>query len=147
MINEVWKKKTTQNGAPFVSFYDMRAVTFVLPEEMEEVLMAALPWFILIRLNHMGSHRPNDSRSKPYLHREKKIEYLDQDSTNLLQSYELRGKQSFVFYISRLLRHGIEKGRGPILYTKNHGTPRGVMLGTLHRGIYQNPLCKSRGHM
>ena len=74
-------KKTTQNGAPFVSFYDMRAVTFVLPEEMEEVLMAALPWFILIRLNHMGSHRPNDSRSKPYLHREKKIEYLDQDST------------------------------------------------------------------
>ena len=29
MINEEWNK--TQNDAPFVAFYDMRAVTFVLP--------------------------------------------------------------------------------------------------------------------
>ena len=32
MINEEWNK--TQNDAPFVAFYDMRAVTFVLPDEM-----------------------------------------------------------------------------------------------------------------
>ena len=30
IINEEWNK--TQNDAPFVTFYDMRAVTFVLPE-------------------------------------------------------------------------------------------------------------------
>ena len=31
MINEEWNK--TQNDAPFVAFYDMRAVTSVLPDE------------------------------------------------------------------------------------------------------------------
>ena len=71
-INEEWNK--TQNDAPFVAFYDMRAVTFVLPDEMADVLIAGLQWFILIpRLNHTGSHRPIDSHSKPYLHREKNI--------------------------------------------------------------------------
>ena len=35
MINEEWNK--TQNDAPFVAFYDMRAVTFVLPDEMADV--------------------------------------------------------------------------------------------------------------
>ena len=72
MINEEWNK--TQNDAPFVVFYDMRAVTFVLPDEMEDVSITGLQWFILIpRLNHTGSHRPIDSHSKPYLHREKNI--------------------------------------------------------------------------
>ena len=33
MINEEWNK--TQNDAPFVAFYDMCAVTFALPDEME----------------------------------------------------------------------------------------------------------------
>ena len=62
MINEEWNK--TQNDAPFVAFYDMRAVTFVLPDEMANVSIAGLQWFILInRLNHMGSHRPIDSHS------------------------------------------------------------------------------------
>ena len=70
MINEEWNK--TQNNAPFVAFYDMRAVTFVLPDEMANVSIAGLPWFILIpRLNHMGSHRPIDSHSISYLHRKK----------------------------------------------------------------------------
>ena len=69
MINEEWNK--TQNDAPFVAFYDMCAVTFVLPNEMANVSMAGLQWFILIpRLNHTGSHRPTDSI--PYLHRGKK---------------------------------------------------------------------------
>ena len=36
MINEKWIK--TRNDAPFVAFYDMRAVTFVLPDEMADVL-------------------------------------------------------------------------------------------------------------
>ena len=46
MINEEWNK--TQDDAPFVPFYDMRAVTFVLPDEMADVSIAGLPWFILI---------------------------------------------------------------------------------------------------
>ena len=69
MINEEWNK--TQNDVPFVPFY-MYAVTFVLPDEMADVSIAGLQWFILIpRLNHMGSHRPTDSRFKPYSHGEK----------------------------------------------------------------------------
>ena len=69
MINQEWNK--TQNDAPFVVFYDMRAVTFVLPDEMADLSIAGLQWFILIpRLNHTG---PSDSHSKPYLHREKNI--------------------------------------------------------------------------
>ena len=72
MINEKWNK--TQNDAPFVAFYDMRAITFVLPDEMADVLIPGLQWFILIpQLNHMGSHRPIDSHSIPYLHQEKNI--------------------------------------------------------------------------
>ena len=67
MINEEWNK--TQNDAPFVAFYDMRAITFVLPDEMADVSIAGLQWFILIpRLNNTGSHRPIDSHSIPYLH-------------------------------------------------------------------------------
>ena len=62
IIIEEWKK--TQNDAPFVAFYDMRAVTFVLGDEMADVSIAGLQWFILIpRLNHMGSHRPIDSHA------------------------------------------------------------------------------------
>ena len=101
MINEEWNE--TQNDAPFVAFYDMHAVTFVLPDEMADVSIAGLQWFILIpRLNHIGSHRPTDSHSIPYLNREKKISDLEQELPNLLQSYELRGKQTFVSDFSRL---------------------------------------------
>ena len=66
------KKTHTQNDASFVASYDMRAVTFVLPDEMADLSIVGLHWFILIpRLNNTWSRRPNDSRSKPYLHREK----------------------------------------------------------------------------
>ena len=41
-----------------------------------------------------------------------------QELPSLLQSYELQGKQPFVSDCSHLLRHAIEKGRGPILYSK-----------------------------
>ena len=69
-MNEEWNK--TQNNAAFVAFYNMHAVTFVLPDEMADVLIAGLQWFILIpRLHHTGSHTPTDSHSKPYLHEEK----------------------------------------------------------------------------
>ena len=72
MIKEEWNK--TQTDAPFVAFYDMRAVMFVLPDETADVSIAGLQWFILIpRLNHTGSHRLIDSHSKPYLQREKNI--------------------------------------------------------------------------
>ena len=33
MIKEEWNE--TQNDAPFVAFYDMRAVTFVLPNKWQ----------------------------------------------------------------------------------------------------------------
>ena len=36
MINEEWNE--TQNDAHFVALYDMHAVTFVLPDEMTDVL-------------------------------------------------------------------------------------------------------------
>ena len=45
MINEEWNE--TQNDAPFVAFYDMHAVTFVLPDQMADVSIAGLQWFIL----------------------------------------------------------------------------------------------------
>ena len=71
MINEEWNK--TKYDALFVAFYDMRAVTFVLADEMADVSIAGLQWFILIsRLNHTGSHGQTDFHSKPYLHRGKK---------------------------------------------------------------------------
>ena len=47
MINEEWNK--TQNDAPFFAFYDMCAVTFVQPDEMADVSIAGLQWFILIK--------------------------------------------------------------------------------------------------
>ena len=72
MINEEWNK--TQNDAPFVAFYDMCAVTFVLPDEIADMSIAGLQRFILTpRLNHTGSHKPIDSHSIAYLHREKNI--------------------------------------------------------------------------
>ena len=52
----------------------MCAVMFVLPDEIADVLIARLQWFILKpRLNHTGSHRQTDSHSKPYLHQEKNV--------------------------------------------------------------------------
>ena len=79
-INEDLNK--TQNDAPFVAFYDMRVVTFVLPDEMADLSIAGLQWFILIpRLNHMGSHRPIDSHSIPYLHQEKNIGFGTRTTT------------------------------------------------------------------
>ena len=46
MINEEWNK--THNDAPLFAFYDMHAVTFVLPDEMANVSIAGLQWFVLI---------------------------------------------------------------------------------------------------
>ena len=84
MINEEWNE--TQND---VYFYDMHAVTFVLPDETADVSIAGLQWFIIIpRLNHTGSHRSIDSHPIPYLHREK-IQDLEQELPSLLQCYEL----------------------------------------------------------
>ena len=50
------------------------AVMFVLPDEMEDVSITGLQWFILTpRLNHTGFHRPTDPHSIPFLLREKNI--------------------------------------------------------------------------
>ena len=54
-----------KNDVPFVAYYDMRAVTFVLLDEMADVSID-MPWFILIpRLNHTGSQRPVIPISNP----------------------------------------------------------------------------------
>ena len=130
----------------FFAFNDMRAFTFVLPDEMANVLIAGLQWFILIpRLNHTGSHRPIDSHSIPYLHREKKKKKdLEQELPSLLQSYELQGKQPFVSDYSRLLRHANGKGRGPILYGKKKaGTPLRKLMKGAHRSSQRKKLKES----
>ena len=81
-----------QNDAHFVDFYDMRAVTFVLPDETRDVSIAGLQWIILIpRLNHTGSHRRTDSHSKPYLHREKNIGFGTR-TTQLAAILRITGK-------------------------------------------------------
>ena len=104
----------------------MHAVMFVLPDEMADVSITGLQWFILIpQLNHMGSHRPNDSHSKSY-YIEKKIYDLEQELPSLLLSYELREKQLFLSDFSRLLRHALEKGRGPFLSSKKTRYSTGV---------------------
>ena len=60
---------TKANYASLVAFHDMRVVRLVLPDEMADVSIAELQWFILkLRLNHTGSHRPSNSHSKSYLH-------------------------------------------------------------------------------
>ena len=64
MINEEWN--ATQNDAPFVAFYGMPAVRFVLPDEMADVSITGLQWFILIpRLNHKGSRSLNSLPHNP----------------------------------------------------------------------------------
>ena len=66
-------EKKTHNNAPSVDLHNMRAVTFVLSDEMVDMSITGLQWFIVIpRLNYMGAHRSSDSNSKPYLHRGKK---------------------------------------------------------------------------
>ena len=133
MINEEWNE--TRNNAPFVAFYEMRAVTFVLPDEMADVSIAGLQWFILIpRLNHTGPHRPIDSHSKPYLHREKNIGFGTR-TTNYPAccnpaNYGESSRSSLIF--SCFLRHAIEKGRGPILYilySRKKPGPHGENVG------------------
>ena len=79
--------KNKKKKAPFVAFYDMRAVTFVLPDEMADVMVLGLQWFSLIlQLNHRVYRRPSDSHSKSYLHREKNI-WFGTRIINLLQSF------------------------------------------------------------
>ena len=65
MINEEWNKM--QNDAPFVAFYSMHAVTFVLPGEMADMSIADCSGLFLYP--------------------------LEQELPSLLQSYELWGKQ------------------------------------------------------
>ena len=63
-------KNGFEKSAPFVAFYDMRAVTFPLPGEMANVMAVGLQWFLILipQLNHTSSHKPSDSHSKTYLH-------------------------------------------------------------------------------
>ena len=48
MINEeLWKKKPHKMMPPFVSFYNMHAATFVLPDEIADVWIAGMQCFFL----------------------------------------------------------------------------------------------------
>ena len=90
MINEEWNK--TQNDDFFVAFYDMRVVTFVLPDEMADVSIAGLQSFILLpRLNHEVSQANRFPFQTLFTSRKKKKKKLEQELPSLLQSYELRG--------------------------------------------------------
>ena len=72
MINEEWNK--TQNDDFFVAFYDMRVVTFVLPDEMADVSIAGLQSFILLpRLNHEVSQANRFPFQTLFTSRKKKI--------------------------------------------------------------------------
>ena len=122
MINEEWNE--TQNDASFVAFYNMHAVMFVLPNEMADVSIAELQWFILLsRLNHTGSHRPIDSHSKPYLYLEKKYWIWKKNYPACCNptNYGESSCSSLIF--GRLFRHAIEKGRDPILCIKKTRDP------------------------
>ena len=102
---------------------------------MADVSITGLQWFILIpRLIHTGSHRPIDSHSIFYLHQEKNIRF----ETRTTQP-AARGKQLFVSDFSRLLRHAIEKGRGPLLYSKKNWDPTGTIIE--HYGYKPLPKC------
>ena len=117
---------TKHKMMPLLSPFTTCAVTFVLPDEMADVSIAGLQWFILIsRLNHMGSHGPNDSHSIPYLHQEKNIGFGTR-TTQPAAILRITGKKPFISDFSRLLRHAIEKGRGPILYSKKPRDPLGI---------------------
>ena len=124
MINKEWNE--TQIDAPFVAFYDMRAVTFVVPDEMADVSIVGLQWFILIpRLNHTWSHRPIDSHSKPRFTLRKKYRIWNKNYPACCNptNYGESSRSSLDF--SCLLRQAIEKGRGPILYSKKNSGPHG----------------------
>ena len=73
------------NDAPFVAFF-MRALTFVLLDEMPDVSILGLQWFILIpRLSTRGLTGrmiPNPNPNNI----EKKIQDLEQKLPSLLQS-------------------------------------------------------------
>ena len=58
----------TQNDAPFVAFYDMHAVTFVPPDEMADVTIAGLQWFILIPpIKPHGVRKGENTRNQKFL--------------------------------------------------------------------------------
>ena len=108
-----------QNDAPFVAFYDMRAVTFVLPDEMADVSIAGLQWFIL--KPPIKPHIP----SPIYWYIKKNHIEFGPRTTQPAAILRLRGKQPFVSDFSCLLRHTIVKGRGLILFSKNTPGPHG----------------------
>ena len=99
---------TKHKMMPLLSpFNDICAVTFVLPDEMADVSIAGLQWFVLtLPLNHTGSHRPIDSHSIPHLYPEKKLRIWNKNYTaccyptnyrkKKVNAYELQGKQLFV---------------------------------------------------
>ena len=93
-------KNTIQNDGPFVACYNMRAVRFVLPDEMADVSIAGLQRFILIRrLNHTGSHRPFQT---PFTSRKKNIQDLEQESPICCNhtNYEESSRSSLILVAS-----------------------------------------------
>ena len=83
---------TKHKMMPLLSPFMTCAVTFVLPDEMADVLSTRQQCFFLIpRLNHTGSHRPIDFHSKPYLHQEKNIGFGTR-TTQLAAIQRITGK-------------------------------------------------------
>ena len=113
-----------QNDAPFVAFYDMRAITFVMPDEMADVSSRDCSGSFLYPDYTTGCHRPIDSHSKPVLNNEKNMGF-ETRTTQPAAILRITRKADF----SRLFRHAIEKARGPILYSKKtHRKPKGSLI-------------------
>ena len=122
MINEEWGEKNPQNDAGPLSPFTTCVLTRLFCQMKCQMCRSRECSSLFLYPDYITRGLTgSDSRSKPYLHRGEKR--FGTRNTNLLQSYELGGKRSLDSHFSRLLRHAIEKGRGPILYTKKKRDP------------------------
>ena len=117
-------KRKPQNDALFVAFYNMRAVTFVLPDEMADVSISGLQWFIL---KPHGSHMLCDSHSKPYLHSEQKYKIWNK---NHQPATIIRIKRKAVICLILVASQDMPQRKAEVLFCilKNSGTPWGLQV-------------------
>ena len=88
----------------------MRPVIFVLPDEMADCGTAVVYSYTLDQTTRCLIEQAILIPNPTCIYIEKKNIRFVTRITNLLQSYELRGKQLFVSHFSRFLRHALEKG-------------------------------------
>ena len=120
LINEEWNKR--KNDAPFVAFYDMRAVMFVLPDEMADVSIAGLQWFISYTLiKPDGVSQANWFSFLILITSRKKYRIWKKNYPACCNPTNYR-ESSCLSLILVASYYMPEKGRGPTLYSKTRGT-------------------------